>query len=87
MKIDIYTSAINGGKYLSVLKGVKLDSLELAADIDTDVLSLSPFRTRLELDLSRDHDALDHADVLRQIEEKGYAIHGAKFAISLSAAK
>lgn len=87
MKIDIYTSAINGSKYLSVLKGVKLDSLLLPAGIDADVLSLSPFRTRLDLDLSREHDALEHADVLKQIEEKGYAIHSAKFSITLSAAK
>ncbi|MFT5691022.1 MAG: hypothetical protein ACI92E_000347 [Oceanicoccus sp.] len=87
MKIDIYTSAVNGSKHLSVLKGVKLDSLVFAADVDTDILSLSPFKTRLDLDLKREHDALEHVDVLQQIEEKGYAIHSAKFLISLSAAK
>ena len=87
MKIDIYTSAVNGSKHLSVLKGVKLDSLVFPADIDTEILSLSPFRTRLDLNLEKEHDALEHVDVLQQIEEKGYAIHSAKFSISLSAAK
>ena len=84
MKIDIYTSSTNGAKYLSVLKGTKLDSLDLPKDTDSDLLNLSPFRTRLELDANKEHNAIDEADVLKQIEEKGYAIHGAKFTIELS---
>lgn len=87
MKIDIYTSTSNGAKYLSVLKGTKLDSLELPADIDSDVLNLSPFRTRLELDISKEHNAIDQADVLKQIEDNGYAVHGAKFTIDVTTTK
>lgn len=87
MKIDIYTSISNGAKYLSVLKGTKLESLNLAEDIDSDLLNLSPFRTRLELDINKEHNALDQADVLKQIEDNGYAVHGAKFSIDLAAAK
>ena len=85
MKIDIYTSCNNGKKHLSVLKGTKLESLDLPADIDTDLLSLSPFRTRLELDTEKEHNALDQTDIIQQIEDKGYALHSAKFDITLSA--
>ena len=85
MKIDIYTSSINGSKHLSVEKGTKLESLSLPADIDSDLLSLSPFRTRLEIEAGKAHNALDQDDVLKQIESNGYAIHGAKQAITVTA--
>ena len=87
MKIDIYTSSKNGSKYLSVAKGVAVEALELPADFDADLLSLSPFRTRLELDVNKEHNALDQTDVLQQIEEKGYAVHAAKFEITLNSTK
>lgn len=87
MKIDIYTSSNNGTKYLSVRKGTKIEDLELPADIDTDLLTLSPFRTRLVLDADKTHSALDQADIIAQLEEKAYAIHGAKFEITLTAGK
>ena len=83
MKIDIYTSAVNGSKYLSVAKGTKLDSLAFTSELDSDLTKLSPFRTRLELDAGKDHNALDQADILQQIEQRGYAIHGAKQTIEL----
>lgn len=85
MKIDIYTSTANGTKYLSVFKGVKLEDLDLPADFDSDLLTLSPFRTRIELHDDKEHNAVDKADILKQIEEKGYAVHGAKFQIDLTA--
>ncbi len=84
MKIDIYTSCNDGKKYISVPKGIKLESLELPADIDTDLLTLSPLRTRLELDINKEHNTLDQEDIIKQIEEKGYAVHGTKIEINLS---
>lgn len=87
MKIDIYNSTITGNKYISVPKGTKIEDLELPADIDPDLLSLSPFKTRLELDPGKTHFALDQIDIINQIEEKGYAIHGSKLEIKLQAGK
>lgn len=84
MKIDIYTSTKNGEKYLSVAKGTKIEDLDLPSTIDPELLTLSPFKTRLEVELSVEHNAVDQADVIAQIEEKGYAVHGAKRIISLS---
>jgi hypothetical protein len=77
LKIDIYNSAIKGDKFLSVPKGTKISELKLPESTDKDLLTLSPFRTRLEIDPSKMHPALDQKDVLRQIEKNGYAIHGA----------
>jgi len=83
LKIDIYTSAKDGSKYLSVAKGTKIDSLQLPSTTDADLLSLSPFKTRLEIDPNKQHPALDQADLIEQIASKGYAIHGAKITVSI----
>jgi hypothetical protein len=83
LKIDIYTSATAGGKYLSVPMGFKISSLKLPESVDKDLLTLSPFRTRLEIDPNKLHPALDQKDVLKQIEKDGYAIHGATFLLKV----
>ncbi|MFT6101953.1 MAG: hypothetical protein ACJATV_001617 [Granulosicoccus sp.] len=83
MKIDIYTSIKNGSKNISVPKGTKIDSISFPFDLDPDLLTLSPFRTRLEVVTGKAHSALDQDDVIKQIEEKGYAIHGAKTLLDL----
>jgi hypothetical protein len=83
LKIDIYTSIKNGSKNISVPKGIKIDSISFPFDLDPDLLTLSPFRTRLEVIKGKDHSALNQDNVIKQIEDKGYAIHGAKHIIDL----
>jgi uncharacterized protein YcgL (UPF0745 family) len=81
LKIDIYKSTKNGNKYLSVPKGTKVESVQLPDPVDPDLLTLSPFKTRLELTPGKSHSALDQDDIIRQIEKNGYAVHGAKIEI------
>jgi len=83
LKIDIYTSIKDGSKNISVAKGVKIESISFPFDLDPDLLTLSPFRTRLEVIKGKAHSALDQDDVIKQIEAKGYAIHGASNIIDL----
>jgi hypothetical protein len=87
LKIDIYTSIKDGSKYLSVAKGTQIEALALPDTIDTDLLTLSPFRTRLEIDASKVHPFLDQDDLMQQIETNGYAIHGAKSVLTIGTAK
>ena len=81
MKIDIYKSTIRGDKYLSVLSGTDVSELKLPedtdADADADMLSLSPFKTSVELDANRNMIGLDQEDIKNQIESRGYAMHRA----------
>ena len=84
MKIDIYTSTKDGRKYLSIPVGSKLEKLVLPSDIDTDLLSLSPFKTRLEIEPEKKHKVLDQKDIMQQIENKGYAVHGTSSVITLT---
>lgn len=84
MKIDIYKSTKNGDKYLSVPSGTDVTTLQLPENTDPDILSLSPFKTELELDPSKPRIALDQEDVKTQINDRGYAIHGATVKIEIS---
>jgi uncharacterized protein YcgL (UPF0745 family) len=84
LKIDIYQSAKCGDKYLSVAKGTRVEALILPDSIDPDLFSLSPFKTRLEVEKGKSHAAIDQDDVINQIEKVGYAMHGAKKTIELS---
>lgn len=86
MIIDIYKSTRHGNKYLSVPKGTKVASLQVPDTFDPDLLSLSPFKTRLELNLAKPHPALDQDVIIAQIEDHGYAVHGAKIEIKVGGA-
>ena len=83
MKIDIYKSIKDGSNYLSVPKGTKVESPHMLDPVDPDLLTLSPFRTRLELTAGKTHTALDQDNIIDQIERNGYAVHGAKIEIRL----
>lgn len=84
MKIDIYKSTKNGDKYLSVPSGTDVTKVKLPVGVDPDILSLSPFKTELELDRGQPRIALDQEDVEAQINERGYAIHGATIKIEIT---
>ena len=84
MKIDIYKSTQNGNKYLSVPATTDVRDIKFPNNIDQDLLRLSPFKTSLEIDISKPIIALDENDVIEQIKEKGYAIHGTKSEIKIS---
>jgi len=84
MQIDIYQSTKGENKYISVPKGTKIHTLELPATIDPDLLTLSPFKTRLEIDVNKKQPALDQDAIIKQIEVNGYAIHGAKTEVKLT---
>ena len=77
MKVAVYKSTKNGDKYLTVPGGTEVKKMNLPADIDSDLLSLSPFKTSLEIDNGDKRIGLDTDDVIAQINEKGFAIHGA----------
>jgi len=85
--IDIYKSTKNGNKYLSVPKGTKIAELKLPDSIDSDLLTLSPFKTRLEIEPNKTHPALDQDHIIQQIESNGYAIHEAKIVITIGTVK
>jgi len=85
--IDIYKSTKNGNKYISVPKGTKIAQLEFPDSIDPDILTLSPFKTRLEIDPKKAHSALDQNNIIQQIETNGYAVHEAKTVLTIGAVK
>jgi len=87
MKIDIYRSNKTTKKYLSVPAGTDVRNLILPEDFDPDLLTLSVFKSEHEIVPNVPYIALDSNDVIKQIEERGYAVHGAKIEITISTSK
>jgi len=86
-KDQVFRNFLNGNKYLSVPKGTKLESLQLPDPGDPDILTLSPFKTRLEITPGKPHFALDQDNIIAQIEKNGYAVHGARIEIRVGDVK
>lgn len=81
MKIDIYKSTKNGSKYLSVPAGTDVKKYKFPTNIDADLLSLSPFKTNWDIAEDDNRVAFDSRPVINDINENGYAIHGAKIEV------
>ena len=81
MQVDIYKSTKNGNKYISVPAGTEIEKMKLPENLDPDLLTLSPFKTELEIDPLKPRVAIDTEDIIKQITENGYAVHGAKVTI------
>ncbi|QFY43732.1 hypothetical protein F6R98_14765 [Candidatus Methylospira mobilis] len=86
MKIDMYVCTNNSNKYLSVPAGTKVEDLEWPESTDPDIFSVSPFRSGIELDPDKPLFGLDQKNMIKQIESKGYAIHGSRVDYTISAA-
>jgi hypothetical protein len=73
MLIDIYSSNKHFGKHMSVPAGSE-DS-KLLASIDPDFGSMTLVSAKVPIAAGTLHPALDAADVIAQIRQKGYAFH------------
>lgn len=84
MQVDVYKSVKNGDKYLSVPAGTDLATTPFPETLDPDLLKLSPFKSSLDIQRGQKRIALNCDDVIDQIEENGYATHGATITITVS---
>lgn len=84
MEIDIYKSVLHGKKYLSVPAGTDVMNTPFPSSLDPDLHKLSPFKTSLDIQPGDARAALDSQDIIRQIEEKGFATHTAAVVITVS---
>lgn len=76
MKIDVYTSSKNSRKFLSVKEDCDVSELAVPDDFDPDLRKVSPFKSKVDLDITGQRIGIDVADVKQQIARRGYAIHG-----------
>ena len=74
MRVDIYRSSKHAAQFLSVPSGSKPTKVSLPAGIDFGVWQ--PFKQNKEIIAGEHRVALDAADVIRQIQAKGFALHG-----------
>jgi hypothetical protein len=86
MKIDIYSSARNRRKYLSVPAGTDLATMQFPADLDPDLRTLRPFKSQHKIVPGEPQIALNTDDAANQIQTKGFAQHSAAVTIKLTLA-
>jgi uncharacterized protein YcgL (UPF0745 family) len=78
MKIDIYQSTKNRSAYISVPENTNLDDISITSEEAKLYGDVKDFKKSLNIDSGDKRVALNSDDVIIQIQEKGYAIHGAK---------
>lgn len=81
MKIDIYQSNKDHSKYLSVPVDTDINTLANSFSAKSDFRSLTLFKKAHEIQSDKPYIALDVKDIINQINEHGYAIHGAEISI------
>lgn len=84
VSIDIYRSSTDRSKYLSVPTGSNLGEMVFPVGTDSDLQSVSLYKQNVEIVAGKPAVGLDVADILAQIEARGFAFHGLKFSASLS---
>ena len=84
MIIDVYRSTSDSEKYLSVPNVTDITQLKLPEDSDPDLFNLSPFKSGLELNPDQPVLGFNQKDIENQINEKGFAIHGATMQVSIN---
>lgn len=76
MKIDIYVSRKHKTKFLSVPTGADVSKMNLPEDPDLQPSMLDLFKT-IDIKAEEHRIALNGEEVIRQINEQGFAVHGA----------
>ncbi|OYW50671.1 MAG: hypothetical protein B7Z34_04430 [Novosphingobium sp. 12-62-10] len=83
MDIDVYQSTTNRDKFVSVPAGSDV-TIMFPQDIDRDLITLRPYREGMTIEASDKRIAMDSADIIRQIEQQGYATHGVSVTVKVS---
>ena len=73
MKVDYYVSSKNPKKFLLVPAGTDMKTKAFPADLDMDLRQLHPMRQNDEINPGEARIGLNSDDVLKQIEDKGFA--------------
>jgi len=79
MRIDIYQSVKNPSRYFSVRAGEHPISRN---DTDPDFATLTLHRKNLEIKAGDGRGGLNSADIISQIETKGFATHAVSIKIT-----
>lgn len=56
--------------------GTNLRAINFPAEMDKELMCLVPFRLNIEVDLNHPRVGIDSESLVREIERKGYSIHG-----------
>lgn len=83
MEVDIYSTNMDN-TFISVPQGTEITSIDFSADIDTGISEVELSKAGLQLDPAEPRMGLNQADIIAQIEQKGYAIHATQLDANIS---
>jgi len=78
MKIDTYRSTRSGTKLLSVPAGTDIGKFRFPLTLDPDFGKLIRVNTSTDIQAGEEYFSSDSDEVIRQINEKGFATHTSK---------
>lgn len=76
MLVDVYKSSSNPEKFLSVPAGTDIGKFSVA-ELDSDYRAVAIFKQGIKVDPSTPRVALSSAEIVRAIEDHGFATHDA----------
>jgi hypothetical protein len=83
MLVDVYKSASNPQRYLSVPAGTDPTKSSIAK-LDSDCQTVSPFMIGIEMAPSQPRVGFDNVVILRDIDEHGFAAHSVVISVTTS---
>jgi hypothetical protein len=81
MRIDTYQNRANGNQYLSVPSGT--DLAEIGLPDGSDFRAWRAVNLNEEIVAGESRAAMDAADVIKQIEARGFALHGVAYWVEI----
>lgn len=84
MLIDIYRSSNNNSNFISVPAGIDMAKIDLPEDVENAFSQVTPFKKGVELQPGDKRIAIDSEDVIKQINDRGFAVHGATVKIDIT---
>jgi uncharacterized protein YcgL (UPF0745 family) len=84
MLVDTYRSSNNDSNLISVPAGTDMSQVGLPEDVEKAFSQVTPFKMAIDLQPGDKRIAIDSGDIIKQINDKGFATHGAavKFEIT-----
>jgi hypothetical protein len=83
MLIDVYKSATNSDKYVSLPAGSDASKFKLE-QLDPDYHGLILFKKSLNVEATDHRAGFDSAAIIQSIEDHGFAVHHAAVTVTIS---
>ena len=75
MLVDIYKSATDNNKYLTVAAGTDIATFQFPSDRDPDLLDIYPFKMNESFDPAEPRVGMNIPEILMDVQVNGFCAH------------